>query len=250
MKRGLPEKKPIPNITKVVAVSSAKGGVGKSTIAVNLALAAARSGVSTGILDTDIYGPSIPTLLGLEGFEPELDTNNRLVPLTAHGVKAMSMGFLVPQDIPIAWRGLMVQKAMNQLLFEVSWPKLDLLVLDLPPGTGDVQLTITQSIELSGAVIVSTPQDLALRDAVRGVDLFKKVNVPILGMIQNMSTFVCTNCGHEHDIFGLDGIQAALCLSIVALTLSRGKTQVQGNGYQPVGRHPAPSPDLYRRGLW
>ncbi|KAK5156752.1 hypothetical protein LTS14_004965 [Recurvomyces mirabilis] len=117
----------------------------------------------------------------------------------------MSMGFLVPQDSPIAWRGLMIQKAMNQLLFEVSWPKLDLLILDLPPGTGDVQLTITQSIELTGAVIVSTPQDLALRDAVRGIDLFKKVNVPILGMVQNMSTFACTNCGHKHDIFGLDG---------------------------------------------
>ncbi|KAK3678511.1 hypothetical protein LTR78_001808 [Recurvomyces mirabilis] len=205
MKRGLPEKRSIPNVAKVVAVSSAKGGVGKSTIAVNLALAAARQGIATGILDTDIYGPSIPTLLDLEGLEPELDTNNRLLPLTAYGIKAMSMGFLVPQDSPIAWRGLMIQKAMNQLLFEVSWPKLDLLILDLPPGTGDVQLTITQSIELTGAVIVSTPQDLALRDAVRGIDLFKKVNVPILGMVQNMSTFACTNCGHKHDIFGLDG---------------------------------------------
>ncbi|EME49125.1 hypothetical protein DOTSEDRAFT_163206 [Dothistroma septosporum NZE10] len=205
MKRGLPEKKPIRNVRKVVAVSSAKGGVGKSTISTNLALAMARKGLRTGILDTDIYGPSIPTLLNLEGFEPELDISNRLLPLTAYGVKAMSMGFLVPQDSPVAWRGLMIQKAMNQLLFEVAWPELDLLVLDLPPGTGDVQLTITQSIELDGAVIVSTPQDLALRDAVRGVEMFKKTNVPILGMVQNMSTFTCTNCGHNHDIFGLDG---------------------------------------------
>ena len=134
----------------LTAVAGAKGGVGKSTIAVNLALASARAGVATGILDTDIYGPSVPTLLGLEGLEPELDKNNRLVPLTAYGTKAMSMGSLVPKDNTIAWRGLMVQKAMNQLLFEVSWPKLDLLVLDLPPGTGDVQLTITQSIELAG----------------------------------------------------------------------------------------------------
>ncbi|TKA49136.1 hypothetical protein B0A54_01212 [Friedmanniomyces endolithicus] len=204
---GLPEKRAIPNVGKVIAVSSAKGGVGKSTVAVNLALAAARQGITTGILDTDIYGPSIPTLLNLEGMEPDLDPNNRLLPLTAYGVKAMSMGFLIPQDSPVAWRGLMVQKAMNQLLFEVSWPKLDLLILDLPPGTGDVQLTITQSIELAGAVIVSTPQDLALRDAVRGVDLFKKVGVPILGMVQNMSTFTCTNCGHHHDIFGLDGVR-------------------------------------------
>ncbi|TKA76072.1 hypothetical protein B0A55_05709 [Friedmanniomyces simplex] len=207
MKRGLPEKRPITNVGKVVAVSSAKGGVGKSTVAVNLALAAARQGITTGILDTDIYGPSIPTLLNLEGMEPDLDPNNRLLPLTAYGVKAMSMGFLVPQDSPVAWRGLMVQKAMNQLLFEVSWPKLDLLILDMPPGTGDVQLTITQSIELAGAVIVSTPQDLALRDAVRGVDLLNKVGVPILGMLQNMSTFTCTNCGHHHDIFGLDGVR-------------------------------------------
>lgn len=151
MKRGLPEKKPVQNVSHVLAISSAKGGVGKSTIAVNLALACARQGISTGILDTDIYGPSIPTLLNLEGLEPELDQSNRLVPLTAYGVKAMSMGSLVPKDNTIAWRGLMVQKAMNQLLFEVSWPKLDLLILDLPPGTGDVQLTITQSIELSGA---------------------------------------------------------------------------------------------------
>ncbi|KAI7311803.1 P-loop containing nucleoside triphosphate hydrolase protein [Hortaea werneckii] len=205
MKRGLPEKRPIPNVTKIVAVSSAKGGVGKSTVAVNLALAAARQGVATGILDTDIYGPSIPTLLGLEGLEPELDSNNRLMPLTAYGLRAMSMGFLVPQDSPIAWRGLMVQKAMNQLMFEVSWPKLDLLILDLPPGTGDVQLTIAQSLVLAGAIIISTPQDLALRDAVRGVDFFKKTNVDIFGMVQNMSSFTCTGCGQNHDIFGLDG---------------------------------------------
>lgn len=130
----------------------------------------------------------------------------------------MSMGFLVPRDSPVAWRGLMIQKAMNQLLFEVAWPKLDLLVLDLPPGTGDVQLTITQSIELAGAVIISTPQDLALRDATRGVEMFKKVNVPILGMVQNMSTFTCTNCGHSHDIFGLDG-KIEKGVSIVSETL-------------------------------
>ncbi|GAB7329219.1 hypothetical protein MBLNU13_g01033t1 [Cladosporium sp. NU13] len=205
MKRGLPEKRPIANVTKVIAVSSAKGGVGKSTIATNIALASARLGITTGILDTDIYGPSIPTLLKLEGLEPELDPNNRLLPLTSYGLKAMSMGFLVPQDAPIAWRGLMVQKAMNQLLFEVAWPKLDLLVLDLPPGTGDVQLTITQSVELDGAVVVSTPQDLALRDAVRGIDFFGKTKTRVLGMVQNMSTFTCTNCGTNHDVFGLDG---------------------------------------------
>jgi ATP-binding protein involved in chromosome partitioning len=162
-------------------------------------------------------------VLQLEGLEPELSPDNRLVPLTSYGIKTMSMGFLVPQDSPIAWRGLMVQKAMNQLLFEVAWPHLDLLILDLPPGTGDVQLTIAQSVALngkshdrwsdrdnadsvSGAIIVSTPQDLALRDAARGFDFFQKVNVPVLGMVQNMSTFTCTKCGHNHDIFGLDGM--------------------------------------------
>lgn len=172
----------------------------------------------------------------LEGFEPELDSSNRLLPLTAYGVKAMSMGFLVPPDSAIAWRGLMIQKAMNQLLFEVAWPQLDVLVLDLPPGTGDVQLTITQSVELDGksgritktsgynanssegAVIVSTPQDLALRDAVRGVEMFKKTKVPISGMVQNMSTFTCTNCGHNHDIFGLDGkMPGRICLNVLLI---------------------------------
>ncbi|KAK5113343.1 hypothetical protein LTR62_003442 [Meristemomyces frigidus] len=205
MKRGLPEKRAVPNVSKIIAVSSAKGGVGKSTIAVNLALAAARQGLSTGILDTDIYGPSIPTLLNLEGLEPSLDHNNRLLPLTAYGLKAMSIGFLVPAGNPLAWRGLMIQKALTQLLFDVAWPPLDLLILDLPPGTGDIHLTITQTLALTGAVIVSTPQDLALRDAERGIELWRKVGVPILGMVQNMSSFTCTNCGHNHDIFGLDG---------------------------------------------
>lgn len=141
----------------------------------------------------------------LENLEPELDEKNYLVPLTAYGVKAMSMGFLIPQDSPVAWRGLMLQKALNQLLFEVAWPQLDLLVLDLPPGTGDVQLTIMQNVILAGAIIVSTPQDLALKDVTRGLAMFEKTGVPILGVIQNMSTFTCTNCGHEHDIFGHDG---------------------------------------------
>lgn len=159
-----------------------------------------------GILDTDIYGPSLPTLLNLESYEPHLDGNSRLIPLTAYGIHAMSMGFLVPAAQPLAWRGLMLQKALTQLLFEVSWPALDVLVIDLPPGTGDVQLTLTQSVPLAGAVIVSTPQDLALRDAVRGVAMLDKVGVPILGLVQNMSTFVCANCGHVAEIFGRDGM--------------------------------------------
>nr|OQO21978.1 hypothetical protein B0A51_08530 [Rachicladosporium sp. CCFEE 5018] len=205
MQRNVPQKRPIPNVKKIIAVSSAKGGVGKSTLAVNLALASARQGISTGILDADIYGPSIPTLLNLEGLEPELDDRNHLVPLTAYGLKAISIGFLIPVTSPLAWRAPLLQKALSQLLFETSWPPLDLLVLDLPPGTGDIQLTIAQSLELAGAVIVSTPQDLALRDAVRGVGFWERTGVKRLGMVQNMSGFVCGGCGEVTDIFGGDG---------------------------------------------
>ncbi|KAL2012434.1 hypothetical protein VTN00DRAFT_5152 [Thermoascus crustaceus] len=212
-RRGLPEKRKIRDVNKVVAVSSAKGGVGKSTIAVNLALALARRGIRTGILDTDIFGPSIPTLLNLSG-EPRLDEKNCLIPLTNYGLKSMSMGYLLPQPLPaegssnqpmdttpISWRGLMVTKAMHQLLHSVSWGPLDVLILDLPPGTGDVQLTITQEIILDGAVIVSTPQDIALRDAVRGVGLFQRTQVPVLGMVRNMAFFACPRCGHHTRIF-------------------------------------------------
>ncbi|CRG90915.1 ATP-binding protein involved in chromosome partitioning [Talaromyces islandicus] len=214
-RRGLPEKRKIRDVAKVIAVSSAKGGVGKSTIAVNLALAMARRGIRTGILDTDIFGPSIPTLLNLHG-EPRLDSSNCLLPLTNYGLKSMSMGYLLPQvsppstdpstpppmdTTPISWRGLMVTKAMHQLLHSVSWGPLDVLILDLPPGTGDVQLTIGQEIILDGAVIVSTPQDIALRDAVRGFGMFQKMDVPVLGMVRNMAFFECPHCGNETRIF-------------------------------------------------
>ncbi|KAL4943931.1 hypothetical protein BDV06DRAFT_234169 [Aspergillus oleicola] len=225
-RRGLPEKRKIRDVKKVIAVSSAKGGVGKSTIAVNLALAFARRGIKTGILDTDIFGPSIPTLLNLEG-EPRLDEKNCLLPLTNYGLKSMSMGYLLPpppepspsetpqshnhnrppmDPTPISWRGLMVTKAMHQLLHSVSWGPLDVLFLDLPPGTGDVQLTINQEIILDGAVIVTTPQDIALRDAVRGIGMFQRMDVPVLGMVRNMAFFACPACGETTRIFsaGLD----------------------------------------------
>ncbi|KAJ9640521.1 hypothetical protein H2199_006060 [Coniosporium tulheliwenetii] len=218
MQRGLPQQRSIKDVKKVIAVSSAKGGVGKSTIAVNLALSFARSGLRSGILDTDIFGPSIPTLLNLSG-EPrlsssqsvakqyiEVDRDNQLVPLSNYGVKSMSMGYLVSEDAPVVWRGLMVMKALQQLLHEVEWGGLDILVLDLPPGTGDVQLTITQQVKLDGAVVVSTPQDIALKDAVKGVNMFRKVNVPLLGMVQNMSTFQCPHCQQMTDIFGREGV--------------------------------------------
>ncbi|KAJ5604395.1 hypothetical protein N7510_009549 [Penicillium lagena] len=212
-RRGLPEKRKIRDVKKVVAVSSAKGGVGKSTLAVNLALSFARRGIRTGILDTDIFGPSIPTLLNLSG-EPRLDENNCLLPLTNYGLKSMSMGYLLPQTqsdnptaeapmdtTPISWRGLMVTKAMHQLLHSVSWGPLDVLVLDLPPGTGDVQLTINQEVIIDGAVIVTTPQDIALRDAVRGFGMFQRMDVPVLGMVRNMAYFACPQCGHQTRIF-------------------------------------------------
>jgi ATP-binding protein involved in chromosome partitioning len=173
-------------------------------LAVNLALSFSRHGLRTGILDTDIFGPSVPTLLGLaDAGEPKLTDNNLLVPLTSYGLKSMSMGYLLPSEsAPVAWRGLMVMKALQQLLHEVDWsPGLDVLVLDMPPGTGDVQLTIGQQVELSGAVVVSTPQDIALKDAVKGVQMFRKMNIPVLGMVQNMSVFVCPHCSKETKIF-------------------------------------------------
>ncbi|KAL6710118.1 hypothetical protein ACN47E_009909 [Coniothyrium glycines] len=208
MQRGLPQKRSIKDVEKVVAVSSAKGGVGKSTIAVNLALSFAQRGLRAGILDTDIFGPSIPTLMNLSG-EPRLSSNNQPIPLSNYGLKSMSMGYLIPESSPVAWRGLMVMKALQQLLHEVEWGGLDILVLDLPPGTGDVQLTITQQLVLDGAIIVSTPQDLALKDAVKGVELFNKVNVNLLGLVCNMAGFKCPGCGNVHQVFGnMDKIRA------------------------------------------
>ncbi|KAG8755837.1 hypothetical protein FRC12_010758 [Ceratobasidium sp. 428] len=206
-------KRPIPNTRKVVVVASGKGGVGKSTVSVNLALALARYG-RVGLLDLDIFGPSIPKLMGLEGVgEPELTKDGRLLPLVNHGLPCMSIGFLVPQDnnSAIVWRGLMVQKAVQQLLFDVDWrghddiqSGLDVLVIDMPPGTGDVALTLGQLVQVSGAVIVSTPQDVALIDARKGVAMFRKVSVPILGTILNMAYYTCYDCKppSKHYVFG------------------------------------------------
>ena len=193
LKRGLPEKRTIKDVKKVIAVSSAKGGVGKSTIAVNLALSFARSGLRSGLLDTDIFGPSVPTLLNLSG-EPRLSANNQLIPLTNYGLKTMSMGYLVPESSAVVWRGLMVMKALQQLLHEVEWGGLDVLVLDLPPGTGDVHLTIAQQVVVDGAVVVSTPQDIALKDAVRGVEMFRKVNVPVSQKVIYPASYMSNIC--------------------------------------------------------
>ncbi|XP_036927942.1 iron-sulfur protein NUBPL [Acanthopagrus latus] len=206
MARGLPKQKPIAGVKQVIVVASGKGGVGKSTTAVNLALGlmANNPSKSVGLLDADVYGPSIPKLMNLKG-NPELSDNNLMIPLTNYGIPCMSMGFLVDDVAPIVWRGLMVMSAIEKLLRQVDWGSLDYLVVDMPPGTGDVQLSISQNIPVAGAVIVSTPQDIALLDARRGAEMFRKVHVPVLGLVQNMSVFQCPNCNHQTHIFGSDG---------------------------------------------
>jgi ATP-binding protein involved in chromosome partitioning len=193
----------IAGVGHIIAVASGKGGVGKSTVAVNLALGLARLGLKVGLLDADIYGPSVPRLLDIK-HKPESD-GRKLKPIEKYGIKTMSIGFLVKEDEAMIWRGPMVQSALTQMMGDVLWAPLDVLVLDMPPGTGDAQLTIAQRVPLKGAVIVSTPQDIALIDAKKGITMFRKTQVPILGMVENMSVFICPDCGHAHHIFGQGG---------------------------------------------
>jgi ATP-binding protein involved in chromosome partitioning len=194
----------VPGVDAIIAVASGKGGVGKSTTAVNLALALKANGLRVGMLDADIYGPSLPRLMGVTG-RPETVGGRILKPMLGHGIKLMSMGFLVEEDTPMIWRGPMVMSALTQMLREVEWGELDVLVVDMPPGTGDAQLTMAQQVPLAGAVIVSTPQDLALIDARKGLNMFRKVDVPVLGIVENMSYFVCPHCGGRTDIFAHGG---------------------------------------------
>ncbi|BCG65064.1 MAG: ATP-binding protein involved in chromosome partitioning [Methyloprofundus sp.] len=196
--------KPIDNIKNIIAVASGKGGVGKSTTSVNLALALAAEGATVGILDADIYGPSIPTMLGLSGY-PESQDNKTMMPKVSYGIQTISIGYLIEPDQPMIWRGPMVTNALQQLLNDTNWSNVDYLIVDLPPGTGDIQLTLSQQIPVSGAVIVTTPQDIALIDAQRGLGMFEKVNVPVLGVVENMSMHICSECGHEEAIFGTGG---------------------------------------------
>ncbi|MBF0454371.1 MAG: Mrp/NBP35 family ATP-binding protein [Magnetococcales bacterium] len=199
-----PDPNLIPGVKHVIAVASGKGGVGKSTTAVNLAIALSQTGASVGIMDADIYGPSIPRMLNITE-KPEGEEGKKIPPVTAHGIKAVSMGFFMDEDTPVVWRGPMVGMAVEQLLRDVEWGELDYLIIDLPPGTGDAQLTLTQKVPLTGVVIVSTPQAVALADVRKGVNMFKKVDAPILGIIENMSYFVCPKCGHQADIFSHGG---------------------------------------------
>ena len=194
----------LPGVTAIVAVASGKGGVGKSTTAVNLALGIAASGKKVGLLDADIYGPSMPRMMGISG-QPSSSDGKNLDPMENYGIKVMSMGFLVEEDTPMIWRGPMVQSALEQMMRDVAWGELDVLIVDMPPGTGDVQLTMAQRVPLTGAVIVSTPQDIALLDARKGLNMFLKVDVPVFGIVENMSYFLCPNCGDRSEIFGHGG---------------------------------------------
>ena len=210
MKKKLEPKKftknPIIGTKFTIAISSAKGGVGKSTFATNLALALKKVGCKVGLLDADIYGPSIPKLVG-ENKKPKVSDQGKILPIIKYNISIMSIGFLISEDTPMIWRGPMVISAINQMLNDVDWGVLDFLIVDMPPGTGDVQLTMAQKVPMSGAVIISTPQDLALIDAKKGLEMFKKVNVPIIGIIENMSTFICPHCKEETYIFGKEGAE-------------------------------------------
>ncbi len=202
-----PQPSGVAGVESIIAVASGKGGVGKSTVAVNLAIGLSQAGLKVGLLDADIYGPSVPRLLAIRE-KPGQAANHKLLPIEKFGIKTMSIGFLVDEDTPMIWRGPMVQSALTQMMNDVSWSPLDVLVVDMPPGTGDAQLTIAQRVPLKGAVIVSTPQDLALIDARKAIAMFEKIKVPILGLVENMSVYVCPNCGHESHIFGHGGARA------------------------------------------
>ena len=201
------ELKPLANVRNIIAVGSGKGGVGKSTTAVNLALALAAEGLDVGVLDADVYGPSVPTMLGLSG-RPDSPDGKSITPMRAHGIEAMSIGLLVAEDTPMIWRGPMATQALTQLLGDTRWGELDVLVVDLPPGTGDIQLTLAQKIPVAGALVVTTPQDVATLDARKALKMFEKVNIPVRGLVENMAVHVCSKCGHAEHVFGQGGAQA------------------------------------------
>jgi ATP-binding protein involved in chromosome partitioning len=245
-----PGVKLLPKVKNIVAVASGKGGVGKSTTAVNLALALASEGAAVGILDADIYGPSLPMMLGIEG-RPESPDGQSMNPMKGHGIEANSIGFLVDQDNPMVWRGPMATSALEQLLRQTNWSELDYLIVDMPPGTGDIQLTLAQRVPLTGAVIVTTPQDIALIDAKKGLKMFEKVGVPILGLVENMSIHICSNCGHAEHIFGAGGGERMAkeygVEPLGSLPLDIGIREQADGGHPTVAADPqGPIAEIYR----
>ena len=230
------ELSPLPNVRNIIAVGSGKGGVGKSTTSVNLALALAAEGLKVGVLDADVYGPSVPMMLGLSG-RPDSPDGKTIEPKQAHGIEAMSIGLLVEQDTPMIWRGPMATSALTQLLGDTRWGDLDVLVVDLPPGTGDIQLTLAQKIPVAGAVIVTTPQDIATLDARKALKMFEKVNIPVLGLVENMAVHVCANCGHAEHLFGQGGAQAMSAqygLPVLGSLLLEAGIREHGDGGTPI----------------
>jgi ATP-binding protein involved in chromosome partitioning len=224
-------------ISRIVVVASGKGGVGKSTTAVNLALALHRQGARVGLFDADIYGPSQPLMLGVTGRRPQIVNGNQMVPITAHGIKCNSVGFLVDDNQAMVWRGPMVVGAFNQILNDTLWGELDYLIIDMPPGTGDIQLSLAQSVPVTGAVIVTTPQDVALLDAKRGIEMFRKVQVPILGVVENMGLHICSQCGHSEHIFGeggADRIAYAYDVEVLGSLPLDGKIRAQCDAGTPA----------------
>jgi ATP-binding protein involved in chromosome partitioning len=247
----VPKAAGIPGVKQIIAVASGKGGVGKSTTTANLAVGLATLGLKVGVLDADIYGPSVPKIFGITG-KPRLISGRTLAPMEAYGLKIMSIGFLIDEETPMIWRGPMVISAITQMLREVAWGELDVLVVDMPPGTGDAQLTMAQATPLAGAVIVSTPQDLALIDARRGVTMFRRVEIPILGIVENMATFVCPHCGKNSDIFGHGGAREEAArlgvpfLGEVPLTMEIRETSDSGRPVVAVDPE-GPQAQIYRR---
>ena len=243
--------KPLPGVKNIIAVASGKGGVGKSTTAVNLALALSQEGACVGLLDADIYGPSIPQMLGLAGCQPESEDGTSMEPLRAYDLQTMSIGYMIDVDSPMVWRGPMVTQALEQLLHQTRWHELDYLIVDMPPGTGDTQLTLAQKVPVTGAVIVTTPQDIALIDARKGLKMFDKVGIPILGLVENMSIHICSHCGHEEAIFGEGGGQQ-MCQDyntelLGALPLERSIRELSDIGRPTVvGAPDSPAAERYR----
>lgn len=203
-------KKPVPGVGKIIAIGSGKGGVGKSTFTANLAISLAKKGHKVGVIDADIYGPSLPMIFGKRDEKPRANPEKKIIPVDAFGIKFMSFGFFISEQDPVIWRGPMLGGVLNQFLFDVDWSDTDFLLIDLPPGTGDIQLSMIQNAHVDGAIIISTPQDVALLDAKKGLEMFKKLNLPIIGMVENMTSFVCDGCGKEHHIFGQGGVTKAV----------------------------------------